>query len=178
MELGKKHLFRDVSSTNIVTLVPSLYQCFESHSIEVILTVVSAISAAPFQHLHQRNIFHLSRHSWEPLYATNTSTVNRKHFFMNILCFESSCTQNRTTKRWSSVVHPQVRSPFWLLKPAFDHVNARLLPRLSWNWTVLLPSDRYKKPIMYITAVLLPFVTYLLTLSYIIPAVVCGDWRK
>jgi hypothetical protein len=34
----------------------------------------------------------------------------------------------------------------------------------SWNWTVLLPSDTHRKPIMSITAILLPFVTYLLTI--------------
>jgi hypothetical protein len=31
----KKHLFLDISSTNIDTLVPSLYQCVETRSIEV-----------------------------------------------------------------------------------------------------------------------------------------------
>jgi hypothetical protein len=30
-----KHLFLDMSSTNIDTLVPSLYQCVETRSIEV-----------------------------------------------------------------------------------------------------------------------------------------------
>jgi hypothetical protein len=38
------------------------------------------------------------------------------------------------------------------------------LPRLSWSWTLLLPSDTDRKYITSITAVLLPFVTYLLTL--------------
>jgi hypothetical protein len=38
-------------------------------------------------------------------------------------------------------------SPFWLLKPASEHAHARLLPRLSWSWTVLLPSDTHRKPI-------------------------------
>jgi hypothetical protein len=39
------------------------------------------------------------------------------------------------------------------------------LPRTSWSWTVLLPIDTHTKPITSVTAVLLPFVTYLLTLS-------------
>jgi hypothetical protein len=56
---------------------------------------------------------------------------------------------------------------FWLLKPTSDHTHARLLHRLSWSWTVLLPSDTHRKPITSITAVLLPFVTHLLTLSRI-----------
>jgi hypothetical protein len=33
-------------------------------------------------------------------------TVNRKRFFMNILCIESFCPQRRTTELCSSVVHP------------------------------------------------------------------------
>jgi hypothetical protein len=41
----------------------------------------------------------------------------------------------------------------------------RLLPRLSWSWTVLLPINIPRKPNASITADLLPFVTYLLTLS-------------
>jgi hypothetical protein len=49
------------------------------------------------------------------------------------------------------------------LKPASEHAHARLLPILSSSWTVLLPSDTREKPITSITAVLLPFVTYLLT---------------
>jgi hypothetical protein len=31
---GKKHLFFNISITNIDTLVPSLYQCIKTHSIE------------------------------------------------------------------------------------------------------------------------------------------------
>jgi hypothetical protein len=61
---------------------------------------------------------------------------------------------------------PQARSPFWLLKPPSDQEHARLLPRLSWSWTALLPSDTRRKPITSITAVLLPFVTYLYICMY------------
>jgi hypothetical protein len=32
------------------------------------------------------------------------------------------------------------------------------------DWIVLLPSEAYRNPITFITTVLLPFVTYLLTL--------------
>jgi hypothetical protein len=31
----KRHLFLDISSTNTDTLVPMLYQCVETHRIEV-----------------------------------------------------------------------------------------------------------------------------------------------
>jgi hypothetical protein len=52
----KKHLFLDISLTNIDTLVPSLYQCVKTRSIEV-FWVASATSAPPFQPLrHQRNV--------------------------------------------------------------------------------------------------------------------------
>jgi hypothetical protein len=66
----KNHLFLDVSSTNIHTLVPSLYQCVE--------TLVSAISAPAFQPRRWRTL----------------PTANRKHFIMNILCIVSFCSQN------------------------------------------------------------------------------------
>jgi hypothetical protein len=80
-------------------------------------------------------------------------TANPKHFFMNIFYTEPFCPQITHKSR-------QARSPFWLLKPASEHVHARPLPRLSWRWTVLLPSETHRKPITFITAVLLPFVTY------------------
>jgi hypothetical protein len=92
--------------------------------------------------------------------------VKRKHFFMNILCIESFFPQKkkRTTGRCTSVLN-QARSPFWLLKSASQLVYVRLLPRLSWSWTVLLPSDTHRQTITSITAVVLPFMTYLLTPS-------------
>jgi hypothetical protein len=41
------------------------------------------------------------------------------------------------------VVHPQTWSPFWLLKPASEHVHVHIYRWLSWSWTVLLPSDTH-----------------------------------
>jgi hypothetical protein len=35
IQTWKKHLFLDISSTNIDTLVPSLYECVETHSVKV-----------------------------------------------------------------------------------------------------------------------------------------------
>jgi hypothetical protein len=53
----------------------------------------------------------------------------------------------------------------------------RLLPRLSWSWTVLLPSDTYRKLITSTTAVLLPFVAY--SPSYITSnSKVTDEWEK
>jgi hypothetical protein len=44
---------------------------------------------------------------------------------------------------------PHTWSPFWLLKPDSEHAHALLLPRLSWSWTVHLPSDTHRKPIFF-----------------------------
>jgi hypothetical protein len=87
----KKHLFLDTSITNIDTLAPLLYQCVETRSIEVFLTVVSDTSAPLFQpRRHQRNICHrvVNRFTWQTL-----PTLNRKHFLRNILCIESFSPQ-------------------------------------------------------------------------------------
>jgi hypothetical protein len=57
------------------------------------LTVVSATSGSPLQLLrHQRNIFHqvVNRFTRQTL-----PTVNRKYFFINILCIESFCLQKK-----------------------------------------------------------------------------------
>jgi hypothetical protein len=50
---------------------------------------------------------------------------------------------------------------------ASEHAHARLLPKLSLRWTVLLPTETDRKFITAMTAVVLPFVTYLLTLRRI-----------
>jgi hypothetical protein len=70
----------------------------------------------------------VNRFTWQTLL-----TVNRKHFFMNILYIESFCHIKCTIERCSSIVHPQA--------PASKHAHARLLPRLSGSWIVLLLSD-------------------------------------
>jgi hypothetical protein len=93
-------------------------------------------------------------------------TVSTKHFFMNILCIESIFPQKTHNRKLLFGSIPQARSPFWLLKSASEHAHARSILRLSWSWNVLLPSDTHNKPITSVTAVLLPFVTYLLTSLY------------
>jgi hypothetical protein len=68
-----------------------------------LLTAVSATSSPPFRPLrHQRNICHpvLNRFTRQTL-----PTVNRKHFFMNILCIGSFAHRKRTTERCSSVAY-------------------------------------------------------------------------
>jgi hypothetical protein len=81
----KQHLFLDISYTNIDTLVPSLYQCVETCSIEVF-----SLLSQPLSHL-RFNLFVISetfatkvvisRPNCEPLYATNTSNHKQETFF-------------------------------------------------------------------------------------------------
>jgi hypothetical protein len=116
LEPGKKHLFLDISSTNIDTLVPSLYQCVETRSTEVFWL------SQPLPHLVGRylrlsNVLErICRPSSETLYATNTSHVNRKHFFMNILYIESFCpqkTHNRILLLGSSLLKHSHHFDYW-----------------------------------------------------------------
>jgi hypothetical protein len=157
----RKRNFLDTSSTNIDTLVPSLYQCVETRSREVFDSCLShfrtsvSTSSATAKPLPP---------SCEPLYATNTAHREQQTFLYEYSLNRVLLPTKNTKEHCSSVVHPQVRSPFWLLKPASEHVHARLLHRLSWSWTVLLPSDTNIKPITSIRAVLHPFVSYLLTI--------------
>jgi hypothetical protein len=92
-------------------------------------------------------------------------TVNRKYFFMNILCIESFFFHRKlTTEHCSSLIYSSNTVSILLLNLASEHAHARLLPRLSWSRTVLLPSDTYRKPMTSITAVLLLILISLLTL--------------
>jgi hypothetical protein len=78
IQTWKKHLFLDMPSTNINTLVPSLYQCVETRSIEVIWP----LSQPLVQHqLRLSNVLErISRPSCEPFYATNTSHRKQETF--------------------------------------------------------------------------------------------------
>jgi hypothetical protein len=85
----EKHLILDISSTNIDTLVPSLYLCVETRSTEI-FRLLSQLLPHPVGHnLRRSNI--LERNSQpicERLYTTNSSHCKQKIFFMNILCIE------------------------------------------------------------------------------------------
>jgi hypothetical protein len=156
------HLFLNISSTNNDTLALSVRRNPQHTSL---LTVVSPTSAPPCQSLPS-SAKRLSP-SWNRFTRQTLPTVNRKYFFVNILCIESFCPQKTHDRTL------QAQSPLWLLKPASEHAQARLLSRLSRSWTVLLPSDAYRNPITSITAVLLPLVAYLLTL----PLTSAFAWR-
>jgi hypothetical protein len=96
----KKHLFLDISSTNIDTLVPSLYQCVETRSIEVFDSCLShfrtwsGIMCVFRTSLRQFIDSIVNRFTRQTL-----PTVNRKHFFINTLCIESFCPQKKTHNR-------------------------------------------------------------------------------
>jgi hypothetical protein len=75
-----------------------------------LLAVFSATSAPLFQPLrHQWIIYHpvVNHLTWQTLL-----TINRKHFFMNILSIEFFCSQKRTIECCYSVVHTQAQSHF------------------------------------------------------------------
>jgi hypothetical protein len=148
---------------NIDTLVSSLYQCVETRSTEVLW-----LRSQPLSHYVgiTCDFRTFLRGFLDPavkrLTRQTLPTVNRKHFFMNVLCNESFCPPPPQIKcnveRCSSVEHSS--STVAILKAASEHAHARLLPRLSWSWIVLLRSDTHRKPITSITAILLPFVAY------------------
>jgi hypothetical protein len=50
---------------------------------------------------------------------------------MKILCIEFLPIKTHNRMLLFGSIHPQARSPFWLLKPVSEHARARLLPRLS-----------------------------------------------
>jgi hypothetical protein len=122
------------------------------------LAVVSATVAPPFQPLrHLRDVCHAVVNSFT---RQTLLTVNRKHAFMNIIC--SFAHKERTTESCS------------LLRVVYSSDTTILIIETSlwacawasatYSWTVLLPSDTHRKPITSITAVLVTFVAYLLTL--------------
>jgi hypothetical protein len=113
----------------------------------------------------QRNAFATKA---EQLYTTNTFHRKREIFlYKHHLHWVLLPTKMRTTDRCSSVVYSSSTVVNFTTETSFWTAHVRLLPRLSWSRTVLLPSDAHWKPITSSTAVLLPFVTYLLTLPRI-----------
>jgi hypothetical protein len=69
MRIWKKKLFLDISSTDTETVVPSLYQCVETRTIEVF-----SLLSQPFPHFRFKLFVTAKRlpPSSEPLYATDT----------------------------------------------------------------------------------------------------------
>jgi hypothetical protein len=155
-----------MSPTSIDTLVPSLYQCIETRSIEVFLTVVSATSTLVGHHLRLTNVLEsISRPSCEPLYAINTSQRKQETFLYEypLHWVLLPTKKNRTTERCSSVAYSSSKVANLTTEPGFWTWHARLLSRLSWIWYVLPPSNTHRESVTSITAVLLVFVAYFVT---------------
>jgi hypothetical protein len=157
----KKYLFLDISSTNIDTFAPSLYQCFETRSIEVFLLFSQSLPHLRF------NLFFLERislPSCEPLYATNTSNCKEETFLYEYpLHWVLLSTKKNNAQR--NLIFGSTSSSTSTILTAGTRLwtsACYLLSILSWSSTLLLPSGTYRKLVTSISAVLLPFVTYLL----------------
>jgi hypothetical protein len=103
----EKHLFLDRVSTNIDTLVLSLYQYVETESVEVFWLLSQTLPHLHFNLLVISEIYVTFHDAAVNRFTRQTfSIVNRKYIFMNILCIESFCQQKKpTTERCSSVVY-------------------------------------------------------------------------
>jgi hypothetical protein len=91
----------DISSTNIDTLVPSLYQFVETRSSKVFWLFSQPLPHLVGHHLRLSNVpERISRPSCEPFYATNTSQRKQKTFLyeypLHWVIFALRETQNRT----------------------------------------------------------------------------------
>jgi hypothetical protein len=80
----EKHLFLDISSTNIDTLVPSLYQCIETRSMEVFDCCLSHFRTTKSTSSSAKRL----SPNCESLYATNASHRKPETFFKNIFFIE------------------------------------------------------------------------------------------
>jgi hypothetical protein len=102
---------------------------------------------------------------WNRFKRQTLPNVNRKAFLYEYPLHWALWPQKAHNRTCSSVVY--FSSTVTILTAEtilWTCACACLLPWLSWIWTVLLPSDTYRKPVTSKTAVLLPFVTCLLSL--------------
>jgi hypothetical protein len=76
----------------------------------------------------------ISRPNHETLFATNTSHGKQEIFLYKYPLYRILLT----TK-----MHSSSTVAILTIKPSLKSAHARLLPRLPWSWTVLLPSDTY-----------------------------------
>jgi hypothetical protein len=105
-----------------------------------LLTVVSATSPYLFQPLcHERNV----------CYQGNCFTWQTPGNISLWISFTLSPFAHRKcrTEHRSSVIHSSSTVAIVTTETSSEHTLVHLLPRLSWSWTVLLPSDTHRKPI-------------------------------
>jgi hypothetical protein len=155
----EKHLcvFLNLFSTNIDTHVPSLYQCVETHGMVVFWLLPQPLLHLVGHHLQLANIEGISQPSCETFYTTNTSHHKQETYLYEYPCIELFCSQkslNRTLLFGSKLHKDSCHVDYW---------NQPLNLGMCICYLVI----HIEKPIMSIKAVLLPFVTYLLTLIFL-----------
>jgi hypothetical protein len=113
---------------------------------------------------------------WENFFTQFWTALYVKHFpqptgnislYIYIYILHSVLLPTKTHNRTLIFCSIFPKSPSWLLKPESEHVHARLLARISWSWTVLLPSDARRKllrPIQLFNFCLWPIYWLLLLL--------------
>jgi hypothetical protein len=111
----EKHLFHDIVSTNTETLVPSLYPCVETWSIEIFWLL-----SQPLPHLCSTSLSSAKclPASCEPLYATNTSHLNQETFLYEyslnwVLLPTKKTKQNRTLFYGNTFLKHCCRFGYW-----------------------------------------------------------------
>jgi hypothetical protein len=137
----KKHLFLDISSTNINTLVLSLYQCFETLSTKVFWLLPQSLPHLVGHRLRLSNVLEkISRPSCELLKATNTSHSKQETFLYEYPLRWIFWPQKRTTESCSSVVLLQFVTYLltlltWPRHPSSDS---------GFPWFCLVPPGKYQ----------------------------------
>jgi hypothetical protein len=160
-----KKIFLDIYSTNFHTLVPPLLPVCRNLQHRNLLPAVSVTSATPFQSFHhQRNIYHVSRPSCQPLYRTNTSHREQETFlyeYLYIEFFYTDKTQNRKLLFGSTPLQHGRHFDNWN-----QPLNMRMRACYLYCHAAGLCCDLviHRKTITFITDFLLPIITCLLTL--------------
>jgi hypothetical protein len=93
---------------------------------------------------------------------TNTSHIKQERFLYEYplhWVLRPKRMHNRTLLLGNTLLNHGHPFDYWNQPPNV----CGCYPRLSWSWTVLLPSDTYRRPITSITTVILHLSTYLLT---------------
>jgi hypothetical protein len=98
--IWKKHLFLDISSTNIDTLVPLFYQCVETRSIEVFWLLSRPLLHLVGHRLRLSNVSQrISRPSYDRFTLETLPIVNREHFLLISFLLCPFSTKKKTHKR-------------------------------------------------------------------------------
>jgi hypothetical protein len=135
-----ENIFLDISSTRIDALSPSLrmrrnpppklmhfphlYECVETCSIEVFCMLSQPLPDLAGHHLSLSNILERIFDSVvNRITRQILSTVNRKHFFVNILCIESFCPQKRPTERYLSLAQSSSTVAILTTEPSLCYLD-------------------------------------------------------